>query len=270
MRASISVSLATAVLANLMGFRSMSDSVDVFGGEPESRVRGVCKVTRQRVLATIIAAKFQELGGLLVGMLAATALFVWHTDFFTRRNEVLLITINVVLAVLLGLGFYAFAGRLSPLVKLLALAARWRRFESQVKRLQILAEEVENCIHTTVTKRLRLFILAQVVTCLSAVSIFIRPWIFFRFLPNFEIDFSQLCVLFVLMNLVNGLPLIPGALGLFEATMTGYASAAGLGDEKGAAFAVVSRSRPTPVRRSWLIVHYGLAKSARMLVTLSK
>jgi uncharacterized membrane protein YbhN (UPF0104 family) len=105
-----------------------------------------------------------------------------------------------------------------------------------------------------------------VVTCLSAVSIFIRPWIFFRFLPNFEIDFSQLCVLFVLMNLVNGLPLIPGALGLFEATMTGYASAAGLGDEKGAAFAVVSRIADLLLFMlgSWLIVHYGLTNSARL------
>jgi uncharacterized protein (TIRG00374 family) len=264
----IPASLATAVQANLMGF-----PLDVFtpslylGGEPLKvmYVASVCGVTKRRVLATVIAAKFQEFGGLILGMLVATALFVWHTDFFTKRNEVLLIAINVVLAVLLGLGFYAFAGHLRPLVKILTLTPRLRRFEDKIKRLQIYAEEVENCLHAIVTKRLRLFILAQMVTCLSAVSIFIRPWIFFRFLPSFEIGFSQLCVFFVLTNLVNGLSLVPGALGLFEAAMTGYASAAGLGDEKGAAFAVITRIADLLLFMlgSWLIVHYGLTKSTR-------
>jgi glycosyltransferase 2 family protein len=265
----IPASLSTAVLANLMGFPINVLTPSMYlGGEPLKvlYVASVCKVAKQRVLATVIAAKFQEFGGLILGMLVATALFVWHTDFFTRRNEALLIAINGVLAVLLGLGFYSFAGHLRPLVKILAVAARFRRFEGRAKRLQILAEEVENCIHTTVTKRLRLFILAQAVTCLSAVSIFLRPWIFFRFLPTFELGFNQLCVLFVLTNLVNGLPLIPGALGLFEAAMTGYASAAGLGDEKGAAFAVITRIADLLLFMlgSWLIVHYGLTQSVRI------
>jgi uncharacterized membrane protein YbhN (UPF0104 family) len=116
-----------------------------------------------------------------------------------------------------------------------------------------------------VTKRLPLFLVAQAITCLSAVSIFIRPLIFFRFLPNFELGFSQLCVLFVITNLVNGLPLVPGALGVFEAAMTGYASAAGLGDDKGAAFAVITRIADLLLFMlgSWLIVHYGLTASAR-------
>jgi len=47
--------------------------------------------------------------------------------------------------------------------------------------------------------------------------------------------------------------------------MTGYASAAGLGDEKGAAFAVITRIADLLLFMfgSWLIVHYGLTKSVR-------
>jgi hypothetical protein len=264
----IPASLSTAVLANVMGFPINVITPSMYlGGEPLKvlYVANVCGVTKRRVLATVIAAKFQEFGGLMIGMLVATVLFVWHTDFFTARNEVLLIGINVVLAGLLGVSFYAFAGHLRPLVKILTLASRFRRFEGKVKRLQLMAAEVENSIHATVTKRLPLFLVAQAITCLSAVSIFIRPLIFFRFLPNFELGFSQLCVLFVITNLVNGLPLVPGALGVFEAAMTGYASAAGLGDDKGAAFAVITRIADLLLFMlgSWLIVHYGLTASAR-------
>jgi uncharacterized membrane protein YbhN (UPF0104 family) len=61
---------------------------------------------------------------------------------------------------------------------------------------------------------------------------------------------------------VNAFSIIPGGLGLFEATMTGYASAVGLGDDKGAAFAIISRIADLTLLMlgSWLIVHYGLSK----------
>ena len=75
----------------------------------------------------------------------------------------------------------------------------------------------------------------------SAVSIFIRPWIFFWFLPGARPSVEQLCALFVLTNLVNLLTVVPGGLGWFEAAMAGYASATGLGDDRGVGFALVSR-----------------------------
>lgn len=67
-------------------------------------------------------------------------------------------------------------------------------------------------------------------------------------------------IIFVLTNLVNALSLVPGSLGWFEATMAGYASTAGIGDEKGAAFAIVNRIAALTllVLGGWLIVHSGL------------
>jgi len=62
------------------------------GGEPLKTVyiAHVCQVTTPRVLATIMVAKYQEFGGLVVGMLVATAFVVWHTDAITTPQAALL------------------------------------------------------------------------------------------------------------------------------------------------------------------------------------
>jgi len=115
------------------------------------------------------------------------------------------------------------------------------------------------------THRPRVLLLSQVVTCFSAVTIFIRPWIFFRALPHLDIGFDQLCALFVITNLVNSLTIIPGGLGLFEATMVGYASLTNLGDATGAALALISRIADLTllIIGGCLIFYYGLARIAR-------
>jgi uncharacterized protein (TIRG00374 family) len=206
------------------------------------------------------------LGGLVLGLVAATAaLVVWHTDAFTQRHIALFITAIVILSGLFGLLLYALVGRLQPVVQLCILLAQFRAMRRQMLRLRAFVEEVEERIHATFTQRLHVFLLAQIITCFSAVSVFIRPWIFFHALPNAAIGFDQLCALFVLTNLVNAFTVVPGALGFFEATMAGYAHAAGLGDDKGAAFALVNRVADLTliIIGCWLIVYYGLSKVAR-------
>jgi uncharacterized protein (TIRG00374 family) len=265
----IPASLGTAVKANLMGFPLdfVVPSAYVGGeGLKAVYVASVCQVTRSRVLATIIVAKFQELGGLVLGMMVATAaLVVWHTDAFTQRHIALFSTAIVLLSGLFGMLLYALVGRLQPVVRLCILLAQFRAVRPQMLRLRTFIEEVEERIHATFTQRLWVCLLAQIITCFSAVSVFIRPWIFFHALPNTAIGFDQLCALFVLTNLVNALTVVPGSLGFFEATMAGYAYAAGLGGDKGIAFALVNRVADLTliVIGCWLIVYYGLSKVAR-------
>jgi len=266
----IPVSLGTAVQANLMGFPIDFLVPSIYlGGEPLKVVyiSRVCNVTKRRVLATIIVAKFQEFGGLILSMIVATALLVWHTDYFTKRNEALLILVLLVLTSLCAAVLYAFAGRLHLLVTVIDFLARFRIFSHRMMRVRTQAMELETRIHAAVASRPYVFSLAQAVTCLSAVSVFLRPWLFFRALPTLDIGFDQLCIFFVLTNVVNAITLIPGALGLFEASMTGYADAVGLGDDKGAAFAIVNRIADLTLLLigGWLIIHYGLSRVARGL-----
>lgn len=264
----IPATLHTAIQANLMGFPLDFVVPSAYlGGEPLKTVyiARVCHVTTQRVLATIIVAKFQELGGLVLGMIVTTALVVWRTNYFTTPHAALLIGIMLILAGLLGLAFYALTGRFKPILTVLTYLATWRMFHHTLTRLRACAEELEHRISMALTERVAVFLVAQSITWLSVLSIFMRPWIFFRFLPGAHLSFDQLCALFVLTNLVNVLTVVPGGLGWFEATMVGYASAAGLGDDKGAAFALVSRVGDLVLLTIgiWLIMHYGLLHAAR-------
>jgi uncharacterized protein (TIRG00374 family) len=266
--AGIPATLSTAIQANLMGFPLdfMVPSA-YLGGEPLKMIyiANVCHVPPQRVLATIIVAKFQEFGGLILGMIVTTAYFIWHTDAFAARNAALLIILLVILVGLLGITLYTFVGRFKPMVTLLTYLARWRIFHQHIVRLQASVEELGHRISLALTTHVFIFLLAQSITCLSAISLFIRPWLFFWFLPETHLSFDQLCALFVLTNLVNLLTVVPGGLGWFEATMVGYASAVGLGDDKGVAFALVSRMADVILLTvgSCLILHYGLSHVVR-------
>jgi uncharacterized protein (TIRG00374 family) len=238
------VSLGVTLQTNLMGYPLNVMTPSMFlGGEPLKTfyIAVRYRVTKRRVLATIIVAKLQELGGLILSMIVATALFIWQTDVLTIHVEVLLIALLVLLAGFFILTLYAFAGRKRPLVTLIKLLSRWRLLSPLLSRLLNLAEEIEERIHTTLTHRFRVLLLSQAITCLSAVTIFLRPWIFFRALPELPVGFEQLCALFVITNLVNALTIVPGGLGLFEGSMAGYASLVHLGDDKGMAFALICR-----------------------------
>lgn len=266
----IPVSLPTAIQANLMGFPIDFLVPSIYlGGEPLKVVfiSRSCNVTKRRVLATIIVAKFQEFGGLILSMILTTALLVWDTDYFTRRNEILLLAVMLVLTALCAAVLYAFAGRLRLLVAVIDVLARFRALSDRMQRLRVMAVELETMIHAAVANRLRVFSMAQIITCFSAVSVFLRPWIFFRALPNLGITLDQLCIFFVLTTVVNALAFIPGALGMFEASMAGYAEATGLGDDKGAAFAIMNRIADLTLLLigGWLIAHYGLSHVARGL-----
>lgn len=264
----IPVSFGVTVQTNFMGYPLNVLTPSMFlGGEPLKTfyLAARYQVAKRRVLATIIVAKFQELGGLILSIVAATTLFVWHSDILTIRFEVLLIALLVLLVGLFSLTLYAFAGRNRPLVTLVKLLGRWRIFSPLLAKLLNLAEELEDLIHSTLTHRLRVLLIAQAITCLSSVTIFLRPWIFFRALPELHVSFEQLCALFVITNLVNSLTIVPGGLGLFEATMAGYASLVNLGDDKGVAFALISRVADLTfvVIGVSLIFHRGLSHIAR-------
>jgi uncharacterized protein (TIRG00374 family) len=264
----IPVALRTTITANLMGFPLDFVVPSAYlGGEPLKTIyiARVCQVTTPRVLATILVAKYQELGGLVLWMLVATALVVWRTDAATTPQAALLLAVLVILVGLLGLTLYAFAGRCTPLVTLLTCLARWHIFPTKMAQLQAFAAEVEQLIAMVLTERVAVVLLAQLMAWLSTVSLFIRPWLFFWFLPGARLSVEQLCALFVLTNLVNLLTVVPGGLGWFEATMAGYARATGLGDEKGVAFALVSRIADLTLLTlgCWLIVHAGLSYLVR-------
>ena len=158
-----------------------------------------------------------------------------------------------------------FVGRFKPIVTLLTCLARWRICHQKMVRLQAFAEDLGHRIFLALSTHVFIFLqpkashacqrspCSSVHGCSSGSS------------RRLTLSFDQLCALFVLTNLVNLFTVVPGGLGWFETCMVGYASAVGLGDDKGVAFALVSRMADVILLTigSCLILHYGLSHVVR-------
>jgi uncharacterized protein (TIRG00374 family) len=262
------VSLWTALKANFMGFPINFIAPTMFLGAEPLKMLYVAKTSgepNRRVLATIVVGKFQEIGGLLIVMIVAAAISVWRIEM-TRREEILLIISMTLLAGVFGFALYAFAGNLQPTVKVINFLARVKRWRRRLARLRTRAEEMEIIIHGFFSHHWRTFLAAQAVTLFSALSILMRPWVFFYFLPERQLlGMEQLCGIFVATNVINSLPHTPGSLGTFDLGMVGVFKLVGLNPDQGAPYSVVNRVADLTfiLLGIWLIVHYGLSSMAR-------
>jgi uncharacterized membrane protein YbhN (UPF0104 family) len=104
---------------------------------------------------------------------------------------------------------------------------------------------MEQIIHRSCTHGWRTFFAAQAVTLISAVSILLRPWIFYYFMSGKFLGSEYLCAIYVVTNLINMLPHTPGGLGIFEGGMLGLFNimdpGKGNAAEQAAAFSIMTR-----------------------------
>lgn len=258
----------TALKANFMGFPINFVAPTMFLGAEPLKLLYVAQKHGQpkgKVLATIIVAKFQEIGALLFIMVVAAGIAVWRIEF-TREQAILIVAAMALLSVIFGFLLWGFIGNLQPTVKIINFLARWKRLRRKLARLRTLAEEMENLIHAAFTHRWKLFLLAQGVTMISAASILVRPWIFYYFARGGHLlDIGVLCAIFLLTNVINSLPHTPGGLGIFEGGMVGLFALLGLGKENAAAYSLVNRAADLILilYGLYLIAHLGLRSLAR-------
>ena len=252
----------TALKANLMGWPLNYVTPTLFlGGEPLKTiyVAGVLGERKRRVLATIVVAKFQEFGALLLVMVVAVAIAVWKLDL-TPRQEAYLIGSMAIISIVFGLTMYAFIRNFKPTVRFLGFLARMGVAPRHMLRLKQRAEEMEQIIHASFTKRWKTFVAAQGVVLFSSISILIRAWIFFAFMSKL-LGIEDLCLIYVITNVANALP-VPGGLGVFEGGMDFFSR---LEDAELAGYLVANRAGDLVVILVglYLIVHLGLQSLAR-------
>jgi uncharacterized protein (TIRG00374 family) len=244
----LNVSVWTALKASFMGFPINFIAPSMYlGAEPLKviYVANVHDVPKRRVLATIIVSKVQEIGALLFVMLAASGIALWRVPFPPEQRWMLGIGM-VVLTVCFGLGLYAFLGNFKPTVKVINLLARFGVAKRKLARLRSHAHEVEHIIQRSFTKGWRTFIASQAITLVSAISILIRPWLFFVFAQDQWLGMEQLCAIYLVTNLINMVPHTPGGLGIFEGGMLGLFALMKLGgdasEKLAAGFSIMNRA----------------------------
>jgi hypothetical protein len=266
----LKVSLWTALKANFMGMPINFIAPTMFIGAEPLKLYYVAHrhgEEKARILATIIVCKFQEVGAILFVMIVAGAISLVRIDF-GRSQAIVLVVAMAVVVLLFALLLYAFLGNFKPTVKAINLLARMGVAKRRLARARTKAEEMEQLIRLSFTKRWKTFVLAQAVTLLSAASILMRPWIFFHFATPEDpyLPTEKLCAIYVVTNLINSLPHTPGGLGIFEGGMVAlFDFVLGLGKENAAAFSVVNRAADVflLLLGAWLIIHSGLQAMAR-------
>jgi len=271
------VSLWTTLKANFMGFPVNFIAPSMYLGAEPLKIYYVAQVSsepKRKILATIVVSKFQEMGALLFTMVLAAGIAVWKIDF-PRQQEIMVLGALTLLVSLFLVAVYGFVSNRQPTVKVINALARlaprkkpfskWRR---KLARLRTRAEEMEHLIHTAFTKKWKTFVVAQAVTTLSALSVLVRPWVYFYFAHGEWIPFEKLSAIYIVTNLINMLPHTPGALGVMEGGMLGLFRVLGLGtDSDAAAYQVVGRVADIILIMlgGWLIFHYNLQAMARRI-----
>jgi hypothetical protein len=262
----------TLCKANLMGFWLNFITPSFYlGGEPLKAfyVSKRHDVHMRDVVASIIVNKFQEFGGVLIVLIVGFG-FISFTAAITLPGKVFLgFFILFFLCLFLG-AFFSFTGNFKPVVKVLNFLIRLRIFgifTRQLFRLRKKAEEMEDIVRESIVKKWKTYFIAQMLTTLSAVSLFIRPWLFYYFLmgPGFHLSFENLCVIYSLSQIIFTFQIIPGNLGIFEGTSVGIFTLIGLHKQHATAFALLARVVDVSliVCGIWLLVSLGLMSVAR-------
>ena len=274
------VTLWMTLKANFMGFPINFIAPSMYlGAEPLKTfyISHSSGETKRKVLATIVVSKFQEMGALLVTMVFAAGIALWKIDFPKEFETLVGTALGTVFGLLLlfMMAVWGFVTNRQPTVKVINWLSRfgrknrfgrWRR---RLARLRTRAEEVEHLIHVAFTKRWKTFVLAQTITTLSALSVLVRPWLYFAFSARHEVvPFAKLSAVYITTNLINMLPHTPGALGVMEGGMLGLFKILGLGTEADpGAYQIVGRVADIVLILfgSWLIFHYNLQAVAKRI-----
>lgn len=235
----------SAIGVNLMGFPFSHLTPSLFvGGEPV-KIYYLCTkygVDMGKLIATIIVSKFQELSSYVVLMMLCLIFLIWNEPFVMGAGSVSAILVVVVLMTFFSIFLYLYINDKKPLSRMVGFLSRFGVARHRIELMRDKISAMEVVIHQSLTSRWKRFMVAQLVTLLSAVSVFLRPLIFFGLMSGKHImKLENLCFIFILTNLTNTVQITPGSIGVFEGGIATYFSQVGLNPSDAMAFAVVSR-----------------------------
>lgn len=235
----------SAIGVNLMGFPLSHLTPSLFvGGEPV-KIYYLCTkygVDMGKLIATIIVSKFQELSSYIVLMMLCLIFLIWNEPFVMGAGSVSAIVIVLVLMTFFGIFLYLYINDRKPLSRMVGFLGRFGVAKHRIEMMRDKLSAMEEVIHQSLTSRWKRFMVAQSVTLLSALTVFLRPWIFFAWMGGKHImGLENLCFIFILTNLTNTVQITPGSIGVFEGGIAAYFSQVGLSPSDAMAFALVSR-----------------------------
>jgi uncharacterized protein (TIRG00374 family) len=278
----LKVSYRHLLNSSIMGFAINVATPSMYiGGEPIRvyYIGNLYGIPKRQVLASIIINKVQEITALVVIMMVCgwVLLHKYQDEIANTAglNKGAFLTGLIATGIGSALLLIFFLGKMKPSVKILSFLIWLRIFPRKLIRLRKRADQMEDLIHEALFSRWRSTATAGLITALSAVSIFLRPAVFFWFLDGAEaFTISDLAVIYVFSQLFMVVPLTPGGVGLYELSLVLAFSIirAPLGPEypyeiEALAFAALVRVTDITmgITGGWMMAHYGIKHIARVV-----
>ncbi|OHB70050.1 MAG: hypothetical protein A2W23_08205 [Planctomycetes bacterium RBG_16_43_13] len=270
------VPLISLLKANIMGYPINFVAPSMYLGSEPLRVFYIADIhnlPKRKVLASVIVNKFQELAGLVFLCLIGTIIIVCSGGLSQGETISIIVAISIIALVLIAM-LYAFLSNFKPVLKTVNILSKLKLFSSKIEGMRHKAEELENMVREHFIKRWKTYLNSQLITLVSAASVFIRPIIFYYFYnKNILIEtqlftlLTKLFIIYVLTQIVLVFQLTPGGFGTFEGGMILTFQIAGLGSgsAEAIAFSIITRIGELAMVFAglWMISHYGLMKVAK-------
>jgi uncharacterized protein (TIRG00374 family) len=239
----IRIAFGTTLTSSLMGHSvNLISPMMYFGGEGV-RTFHVARVTgtsRRRVLATIVAAEFQQLTALCATIVAALVIVAGSS----RPNGMpvsWMVGGTLSLVLIVGFIMCALLLDLRLLPRTVDLLMRCGIFPHRLARVREAAADVEQVVRNLLVRHTLPFLVAQLLVFLSPLAQFVLPSIFFSFLGEPQPTLAQLSSVFVLVQLLFMFPTTPAGLGVYEGGLVGIFRLHGWAVPDGAAYAILVR-----------------------------
>jgi uncharacterized protein (TIRG00374 family) len=239
----ISIGFVDTLASSLMGHSvNLISPLMYFGGEGV-RTFHVARLTgtpRHRVLATVVAAEFQQLTALSAAIAAALVIAA-GTGRSTGMPLLWMTAGAVALVAIVACIFLALLLDLRVLAGTIGLLMRWGILPGRLARARVAAAEMEQVVRLLLVRHQLAFLISQVLGFVSPLAQFVLPAIFFWCVGAPPPSLAQLSSCFVLVQLLLMIPMTPAGIGVYEGGLVGIFRLHGWSIPDGAAYAILIR-----------------------------
>jgi uncharacterized protein (TIRG00374 family) len=262
----IKVSARHATVAHMIAY-GMNIFIPSFyiGGEPfrSYYIGKVYNISKTKVFATAIYAKFMELLAFLLFLYIGTVLIVMSPTYGTKIPPAIrdmIIGVDIFLGFIFVMFFWGILRNFQMLTKLFTFMRKFRLLEKPMDKIIPGTQKMEVLFHEVFCHNWRVGFTAFGLACIAVTITFVKPVLIFYCLNGQILSWDELALIFTVGQILLSFHVTPGGMGLWEGGQIGVFHLMGMGSAVAAAFMLIARLSDFLLAGigGYLIVHFNL------------
>lgn len=237
------------------------------GGEPFrsyyiGRIYGISKT---KVFATAIYAKFMELLAFLLFLYIGTVLIVLSPDYGKQIHPAIrdmIIGMDIFLGLIFVVFFWGILRNSQIITGFLKLLRKIKPFEKLADKIIPKTQRMEELFTEVFRHNWRIGLIVFGLAFIAVAITFVKPVLIFYCLSNGEriLTWEELALIFTVGQILLSFHITPGGMGLWEGGQIGVFALMGIGSAVAAAFILIARLSDFLLAGigGYLIVHFNL------------